>query len=67
MLDGHSSHYCPDTIHLAAKHQVIFLHRHPVATAHTSQLLDKWCFSSLKESWKQLQVCHDFATTNLAR
>ena len=23
MLDGHSSHYCPDTIQLTAKHQVI--------------------------------------------
>ena len=24
MLDGHSSHYCPDTIKPAPKHQVIF-------------------------------------------
>ena len=61
MLDGHSSHYCPDTIRLAAKHQVI-LFALPPNTTHTSQPLDKGCFSSLKESWKQ--VCHDFLTSN---
>ena len=61
MLDGHSSHYCPDTIRLAAKHQVI-LFTLPPNTTHTSQPLDKGCFSSLKESWKQ--VCHDFLTAN---
>ena len=61
MLDGHSSHYCPDTICLAAKHQVI-LFALPPNTTHTSQPLDKGCFSSLKESWKQ--VCHDFLTSN---
>ena len=27
-----------------------------------SQLLDKRCFSSIKESWKQ--VCHEFFTAN---
>ena len=61
MLDGHSSHYCPDTIQLAAKHQVI-LFALPPNTTHISQPLDKGCFSSLKESWKQ--VCHDFLTAN---
>ena len=61
MLDGHSSHYCPDTIRLAAKHQII-LFALPPNTTHTSQPLDKGCFSSLKESWKQ--VCHDFLTSN---
>ena len=61
MLDGHSSHYCPDKIRLAAKHQVI-LFALPPNTTHTSQPLDKGCFSSLKESWKQ--VCHDFLTSN---
>ena len=64
MLDGHSSHYCPDTIHLAAKHQVI-LSALPPNNAHTSQHLDKECFSSLKECWKQ--VCHDFLTANPGR
>jgi len=61
MLDGHSSHYCPDTIRLAAKHQVI-LFALPPNTTHLSQPLDKGCFSSLKESWKQ--VCHDFLIAN---
>lgn len=61
MLDGHSTHYCPDTIRLAAKHQVI-LFALPPNTTHLSQPLDKGCFSSLKQSWKQ--VCHDFLTAN---
>ena len=61
MLDGHSSHYCPDIIQLAAKHQVI-LFALPPNTTHISQPLDKGCFNSLKESWKQ--VCHDFLTAN---
>ena len=61
MLDGHSSHYCPDTIRLAAKHQVI-LFALPPNTTHISQPLDKGCFSPLKEAWKQ--VCHNFLTAN---
>ena len=61
VLDGHSSHYCPDTIRLAAKHQVI-LFALPPNTTHLSQPLDKGCFSSLKECWKQ--VCHEFLTAN---
>ena len=35
MLDGHSSHYFPDTIRLAAKHQVI-LFALPPNTTHIS-------------------------------
>ena len=61
MLDGHSSHYCPDIIRLAAKHQVI-LFALPPNTTHISQPLDKGCFSPLKEAWKQ--VCHNFLTAN---
>jgi len=51
LLDGHSSHYCPDTIRLAAKNDVI-LFALPPNTTHLSQPLDKGCFSSLKRSWK---------------
>ena len=61
MLDGHSSHYCPDTIRLATKHQAI-LFALPPNTTHISQPFDKGCFSPLKEAWKQ--VCHNFLTAN---
>ena len=37
--------YCPDTIRLAAKHQII-LFALPPNTTHISQPLDKGCFSS---------------------
>ena len=61
MLNGHLSHYCPDTIRLAAKHQVN-LFTLLLNTTHISQPLDKGCFSPLKEAWKQ--VCHNFLTAN---
>ena len=53
--------FIPDTIQFAAKHQVIRFAL-PPNTTHISQPLDKGCFSSLKESWKQM--CHDFFTAN---
>ena len=30
LLDGHSSHYCPNMIHQAAEHKVIYSHFHPI-------------------------------------
>ena len=47
LLDGHSSHYCPDTIRLAAKEKVIIFAL-PPNTTHFSQPLDKGCFGPLK-------------------
>lgn len=61
LLDGHSSHYCPDTVRLAAQEQVI-LFTLPPNTTHLSQPLDKGCFSSLKVAWKE--ACHHFLTMN---
>ena len=62
LLDGHSSHYCPDAVRLAAQEQVI-LFTLPPNTTHLSQPLDKGCFSSqLKVAWKE--ACHHFLTIN---
>lgn len=57
LLDGHSSHYCPDTIHLAAEQGVIIFIL-PPNTTHLTQPLDKGVFGPFKHHWKQ--VCHDF-------
>ena len=61
LLDGHSSHYCPDTVRLAAKEQVI-LFTLPPNTTHLTQPLDKGCFGPLKAAWRE--VCHEFITTH---
>ena len=47
LLDGHSSHYCPETVHLAAKEKVIMFAL-PPNTTHLTQPLDKGCFGPLK-------------------
>ena len=64
LLHGHSSHYCPDTIRLAAHEQVI-LFALPPNTTHLSQPLDKGCFGPLKVAWRQ--VCHQYVTENPGR
>ena len=57
LLDGHSSHYCPDTVRLAAKEKVIIFAL-PPNTTHITQPLDKGCFGPLKSYWKQ--ECHNY-------
>ena len=44
LLDGHSSHYSPDVIRLAAEEKVV-LFTLPHNTTHVSQPLDRGCFS----------------------
>lgn len=61
LLDGHSSHYSPITIRLAAEQQVI-LFALPPNTTHLSQPLDKGCFGPLKAAWKD--ACHQYMTDN---
>jgi hypothetical protein len=61
ILDGHSSHYCPEFIKLAAKERIIIFVL-PPHTSHLSQPLDRGCFSPLKTYWKH--VCHKFYTDN---
>ena len=63
-MDGHSSHYCPDTVWLAAREQVI-LFTLPPNTTHLSQPLVKGCFGPLKVAW--WQVCHQLLAENRAK
>ena len=55
LLDGHSSHYCPDTIRLAA-HEKVILFTLPPNTTHMCQPLDRGCFGPLKMAWRE--ECH---------
>ena len=64
LMDGHSSHFSPEMIRLAAKEKVI-LFVLPPHTTHLTQPLDKGCFSSLKINWRA--VCHEFVTSNPGR
>ena len=57
LLDGHSSHYCPDTIRVAAQEKVI-LFVSPPNTTHIAKPLDKGCFGPLKTAWRQ--ECHHY-------
>lgn len=61
LMDGHSSHYCPDAIRVAAREQVV-LFTFPPNTTHLSQPLDRACFGPLKISWRR--VCQDFFRLN---
>ena len=56
LMDGHSTHYCPETMVLAAKERVVVFAL-PPNTTHVSQPLDKGCFGPLKAAWKN--VCHE--------
>ena len=61
LLDGHSSHFCPDTVRLAAEEKVIIFTL-PPNTTHLSQPLDKRCFGPLKTFWKEER--HNFMSEN---
>ena len=52
LMDGHSTHFCPDTIRLAAEKDVV-LFTLPPNTTHIAQPLDKGCFGPLKTEWKK--------------
>ena len=62
LLDGHSSHYCPETIPLASEEDVI-LFALPPNTTHLTQPLDKGVFGPCKIHWRR--VCHDFRVSHL--
>lgn len=64
LLDGHSSHYCPAVIKLAAENSVIVFAL-PPHTTHIAQPLDRGCFSPLKSAWRQ--ICHEFCSNNVGR
>jgi len=52
LLDGHSSHYCPEVIKACAMEEIIILAL-PPNTTHIIQPLDRGCFSPLKNQWKK--------------
>ena len=60
-MDGHKSHYCPDTIRMAAKENII-LFTLPPNTTHLTQPLDKGPFGPLKSHWKY--ECYKFISEN---
>ncbi len=64
LMDGCSSHFCPDMIRIAAKEQVV-LFVLPPHTTQISQPLDKGVFGALKTGWRE--VCHKFTITNTGR
>ena len=64
LLDGHSSHYCPDTLKLAAENGVIIVAL-PPNTTHLTQPLDKGVFGPFKVHWKR--VCHDYQVSHPGR
>lgn len=61
ILDGHSSHFNPDTIQKAASEKVIIFCL-PPHTTHKTQPLDKGCFAPLKSFWRQ--ECHKYLFEN---
>ena len=61
LLDGHSSHYNPETINRAAEEKIIIFCL-PPHTSHRTQPLDKGCFSPLKSCWRE--ECHTYLRNN---
>ena len=64
LMDGHSSHYSPATITLAAEKQVIMFVL-PLNTTPVTQPLDRGCFSPLKSAWRE--TCRKFTMVNPAK
>ena len=60
-MDGHSSHYQPDTLSLASESGIIIFTL-PPNTTHLLQPLDKGVFGPFKAHWKR--VCEDFKVSH---
>ena len=61
LLDGHSTHYQPQSVRLAKEHGLIVLCLPPLTT-HEAQPLDWGAFGPLKSHWSS--VCHSFFQNN---
>jgi len=61
LLDGHSTHYQPQSVRFAKEHDVIMLCL-PPHTSHESQPLDCGVFGPLKSQWTK--VCHTWYQKN---
>ena len=64
LMDGHSSHYCPEMVRMAVKQKII-LCTLPPHTTHLTRPLDKGCFAPLKVAW--CQACQKFCADNPGR
>lgn len=64
MVDGHSSHYEPETIEMAAKEGIVVFCL-PPHTTHLSQPLDVSFFGPLKKYWSA--ECHAYTQNNPGR
>ena len=60
LLDGHSSHYCPEFIRQACDNGVVFCL--PPYSTHVSQPLDASCFHVLKSYWDE--ACDHYMSKN---
>ena len=61
LLDGHSAHYQPAVVRMAAEEGVIVFCL-PPHTTHVAQPLDNGPFASLKSHWKE--ACREFTVKN---
>ena len=61
LLDGHSSHFEPQSIEFAKEHDIVIFCL-PPHTTHECQPLDVGLFGPLKKSWQQ--ECHKFYQNN---
>ncbi len=61
LLDGHSSHYEPETVRYARDHDIIMFCL-PPHTSHETQPLDVGVFGPLKVQWTA--VCHEYVQQN---
>ena len=61
LMDGHSSHFSPEVIRLAASDKIILFCLPPHST-HLTQPLDKGCFAPLKKCWRK--ACKDYLMKN---
>ena len=64
LMDGYSTHYCPQTI-LSASMQQVVLFVLPPNTTHLAQPLDKGCYGPLKIEWRN--VCQEYVSNNPGR
>ena len=64
LLDGHSSHYNPEAIAIAAEEKIIIFCL-PPHTTHVAQPLDVSFFGPLKQHWEK--VCNDYMSDNPGR
>ena len=64
LLDGHSSHYTPEAIKIAAENDIALFYL-PPNTTHMAQPLDVSFLGSLKKHWSN--VCHKYMSENLEK